>query len=198
MSRLLLPTMSGNPPLLQARSIASCGATWPARATHAQLPAPRHDDPLCRARCQGWVGDRPTAPSSSRGISAISRRHRERGARRPGRSLGRRQLLDPQDRLDPAVAREAPTIPTSTSRPPARPGSTSSSGGSVCSPSASFAAAPTGVLANSKTPFEATWPKPTPIPSRSSGPRPPTRSSTASGAFACELPDQDTSRNEVC
>ena len=47
------------------------------------------------------------------GVPTISRRDRGRRSRRPRCSPGRRQLLDPQDRPDPAMARQAPPLPHS-------------------------------------------------------------------------------------
>ena len=54
-------------------------------ASNSGLPAPRHDQPVRRARRQGWHRDRrvPSAPPRGR-VSQLPCNHRRRGARRPG------------------------------------------------------------------------------------------------------------------
>jgi hypothetical protein len=83
----------------------------------------------------------------------------------------------------------------STSRPPTRPGSTKSSGGSLLSPKNKSSAELTAALDNLKTPSASTSRPTTRVHHHSRGSRPLTRSSPTSLVFVHELPVHHTRRS---
>ena len=102
-----------------------------ARAAHPRLRAQRHDQPLRRARRRLRAGDRgDDASPPRRGVPPLPERDRRVRAGAPRRARRARQLLDPQDAGDQALARQRHPASRSTSPRPTPPGSTSSSAGS--------------------------------------------------------------------
>ena len=94
-----------------------------ARAPHPRLRAQRHHEPLRRPRRRLGQGDRRDDPAPPRrGVPQflnLIERSVPDGPRRPRRA---RQLLDPQDTVDPALAGSATRASPCTSRPPTAPG----------------------------------------------------------------------------
>ena len=109
-----------------------------------------------------------------------------------GPAPGPGQLRHPQDPRDQGMAAASTPASTCTSPRPARPGSTSSSGGSLSSPIASSAGQLTAPSPSSKLISASGSPSGTRTPNRSSGPRPLTRSSKHSPLTVNELTTQDT------
>ena len=102
-----------------------------ARAAHPRLRPQRHHQPLRRARCRLRPGDRgDDAAPSCRGVPPLPQPDRRSVPGAPRRPRRARQLLDPQDAVDPALAGAPSRASRCTSHRPTAPGSTSSSAGS--------------------------------------------------------------------
>ena len=134
----------------------------------------------------------PPPPPHDR-VQEVPDQDRHPGPRASRRAPDLRQLRHPQEPRDPALAGAASPVSTCTTRRRTQAGSTRSSGGSPTSPTICCA---DPITAQSK-PWRRTsatgWLPGTRTPSRSSGPRPPSRSSSHSHDFFNELTAGDTS-----
>src|SRR5206468_1230816 len=80
-------------------------------ATEPRLPPPRHHQPLRRARRRLGPGDRgDDAAASRRGVPPLPQPDRQLGAGAPRRARRARQLVDPQNTVDPALAPPPPAL----------------------------------------------------------------------------------------
>jgi hypothetical protein len=80
-------------------------------AADTRLRPQRDDQPLRGARRRLRQRDRrDDATASRRGVPALPQSDRQVGAGRARRAPGARQLLDPQDAVDPALARPPPAL----------------------------------------------------------------------------------------
>ena len=82
---------------------------WGAPAPHPRLRSPRHHQPLRGARRRLGDGDRRhLAAPSRRGVPPLPEPDRRLAAGAPRRARRARQLLHPQDAIDPALASAPP------------------------------------------------------------------------------------------
>ena len=164
-------------------------APRPGRAAHPRLQAPRYDDAVRGAGCEGRYRRRPVhgAPPRSR-VPQVPRRDR---AQRAGRARYPRHhgpRLQPQDEADPKLVRQAAASGIAISRRPRRHGSTRSSGSSRSCPISRSSAAPIAPPPNSKPPLPPTSTPAMPIQNPSAGQNPPMTSSPPSNGISSPHP----------
>ena len=135
----------------------------------------------------GDVISEPAPPAPGDRVPQVPDHHRQGRPRRAGHPPRLRQLRHPQDRRRSTTGWPATPGSTSTSPRPDRPGSTRSNGSSACITDKLSAAASTSASQPSRTTSGNGSTPGTRTRDRSSGPRPPTRSSTPSAKYLARI-----------